>query len=283
MPIQINQSVDILENFYTQYRWMDFSTVFCTYECTCTWHAVRQADNHSVGLTGLWSLLMYTGHQIRDSGPGHLGQIQTPLSPQGHSSCRPKICPVLSAPPRQCWLCLSPNPVVGTGQSHGSDGNMDPLCSWVGIQYVYIHTHNKPIIIITHLDKHYNIQQYTYVCMYVYAYVHIYIYFLSRLRGGSKGKLCVHKPCSTGQWYSTGHWTVFCYDYLHENKAYNMLYLTMCISAVSIVYHSLHQDITITNVCTYVCRNGTEMCSAYIHIYTGTYVHWTYVRVYIRT
>ena len=32
---------------------------------------------------------------------------------------------------------------------------------------------------------------------------------VSWLRGRSKEELCVHKPCSTGQWYSTGHQTGF--------------------------------------------------------------------------
>ena len=76
-----------------------------------------------------------------------------------------------------------------------------------------------------------------YVCTFIYALV-------SWLRGGSKEKLheCVHKPCSTGQWYSTGHQTGFIVRNScvrtrqviskHISIAYNMLYWTMHIFAV---------------------------------------------------
>ena len=67
---------------------------------------------------------------------------------------------------------------------------------------------------------------------------HYVCILVSWLRGGSKEKLCLRKPCSTGQWYITGHQTGFivridCVTTRqeisnHVSIAYNMLYCTMC-------------------------------------------------------
>ena len=88
-----------------------------------------------------------------------------------------------------------------------------------------------------------------YVCIGMHvcigrADIHTYMNLHPGWGGRSKTKLCVHKPCSTGQWYSTGHQMGFIVriNWVRTRQefskcisiAYNMLYWTMCIRVFAV-------------------------------------------------
>ena len=72
------------------------------------------------------------------------------------------------------------------------------------------------------------------VCMWILVSRLVILSLVILVEGLIKGKLCIHKPCSTGQQYSTGHQTGFvvrinCVRTRQEISkhipiAYNMLY-----------------------------------------------------------